>query len=43
MLLADLHAVPPAPVPEGSVAGWLLLAILVVAVVTAGMFLSARR
>jgi hypothetical protein len=43
MLLADLHAVPPAAVPEGSVVGWLLLAILVVAVVTAGMFLSARR
>jgi hypothetical protein len=43
MLLADLHAVPPASVPEGSVVGWLLLAILVVAVVTAGMFLSARR
>ncbi|HST13311.1 MAG TPA: hypothetical protein VLJ44_00505 [Gaiellaceae bacterium] len=43
MLLADLHAVAPAPVPEGSVAGWLLLAIVGAAVVAAGMFLSARR
>jgi len=43
VLLADLHAVAPAPVPGGSVTGWLLLAIVVVAIVTAGMFLSARR
>jgi hypothetical protein len=43
VLLADLHAVAPAPVPGGSVAGWLLLAIVVAGVVTAGMFLSARR
>jgi len=43
VLLADLHAVPPAPVPEGSVAGWLLLAILVAAVVAASVFLTVRR
>ena len=43
MLLADLHAVAPAPIPEGSIVGWLLFAIIVAAVVTAGMFLSARR
>ena len=43
MLLADLHAVAPAPVPEGSVAGWLLLAVVLAAVVAAGVFMTARR
>jgi hypothetical protein len=43
MLLADLHAVAPAPAPEGSVLGWLLLGVVLVAIVTAGVFLTARR
>jgi hypothetical protein len=43
VLLADLHAVPPAPVPGGSVAGWLLLAVVLAALVAAGVFLTARR
>jgi hypothetical protein len=43
VLLADLHAVAPAPVSEGSVLGWLLLGVVLVAVVTAGVFLTARR
>jgi hypothetical protein len=43
VLVADLHAVAPAPVPGGSVAGWLLLAIVLGAVVAAGVFLTARR
>jgi hypothetical protein len=43
VLLADLHAVAPAPIPEGSVAGWLVLAIVVAGVVAASVFLTARR
>jgi hypothetical protein len=43
VLLADLHAVAPAPIPEGSVTGWLLLAVVLAAIVTAGMYLTARR
>jgi hypothetical protein len=43
VLFADLHAVAPAPVPEGSVVGWLLLAVVLAALVAAGVFLTARR
>ena len=43
MLLADLHAVAPAQVPETSVIGWLLLGVVLAAIVTAGVFLTARR
>ena len=43
MPLADLHAVAPAPIPEGSVVGWLLLAVVLAALVAAGVFLTARR
>ena len=43
MLLADLHAVPPANTPGGSVVGWILLAVVLSVVVAAGMFLTARR
>jgi hypothetical protein len=43
VLLADLHAVAPASVPEGSFLGWLLLAVVLAAMVAAGVFLTARR
>jgi hypothetical protein len=43
VVLADFHAVPPAPVPDGSVEGWLLLAVILGALVAAGVFLTARR
>jgi hypothetical protein len=43
VLLADLHAVAPAPVPHGSVTGWLAVAVLLAAVVAAGVVLTARR
>jgi hypothetical protein len=43
VLIADLHASAPAPIPGGSVVAWLLLAIVIAAVAAAGMFLSARR
>jgi hypothetical protein len=43
VLLADLHAVAPAPVPEGSVLAWLVLGIVLAAIAAAGVFLTARR
>ncbi|HET7449417.1 MAG TPA: hypothetical protein VFJ78_02370 [Gaiellaceae bacterium] len=43
MLLADLHAVAPAPIPDGSIAGWLLATVVLAAIVAAGVFLTARR
>ena len=43
MLVADLHAVPPATIPGGSIVGWVLLAIVLAVLVAGGMFLTARR
>jgi hypothetical protein len=43
VLPADLHAVPPANTPGGSVAGWILLAVVLAVIVAGGMFLTARR
>lgn len=43
MPIADLHAVPPANPPGGSIAGWILLAIVLALLVAGGMFLTARR
>jgi hypothetical protein len=43
MTLADIHPVPPADVPDGSLLGWLLLALVLAVVVTAGVFLTSRR
>ena len=44
MHVGDIHPVPPAHVPDGSVLGWLLLLAFVLAVVVAaGVFLTSRR
>jgi hypothetical protein len=43
MFLADLHAVAPAHVPQGSILGWILFAVVLAMVVTGGMFLTTRR
>jgi hypothetical protein len=43
VLLADLHAVPPADTPGGSIAGWIVLAAVLGLIVAGGMFLTARR
>jgi hypothetical protein len=43
VILADLHAVPPANTPGGSIAGWIFLAIVLAVVVAGGMFLTVRR
>ena len=43
MRLADIHPVPPAEIPDGSLVGWLLLALVLAVVVAAGVFLTSRR
>ena len=43
MLIADLHAVPPAPIPGGSIAGWIQFAILLAVIVAGSVFLTVRR
>jgi hypothetical protein len=43
MLLATLHPVPPAPVPDGSITGWIWLTIVLALVVAGGVVLTSRR
>jgi hypothetical protein len=43
VFLADLHAVAPLHVSQGSILGWILFALVLAIVVAGGMFLTARR
>ena len=43
MLIADLHAVPPANPAGDSIVGWILLAVVLAVIVAGSMFLTARR
>jgi hypothetical protein len=43
VFIADLHAVAPAPIPGGSIAGWIQLAIVLALIVAGSVFLTARR
>ena len=43
MPIAELRPVPPAVVPNGSLAGWVVLAVLLAIVVTGGLVLTSRR
>jgi len=43
MWLADVYPVPPAPVPDGSMLGWVVLAVVLACVVAGGVFLASRR
>jgi hypothetical protein len=43
MILAGLHPVAPAPIPHGSIAGWVVLAIVLAIVVASGVVLTSRR
>jgi hypothetical protein len=43
MLLWDIHPVPPAEVPDGSLLGWVVLAIVLAVIVAGGVFLTSRR
>ncbi|HEX4527592.1 MAG TPA: hypothetical protein VH108_12725 [Gaiellaceae bacterium] len=42
-LLANLRPLPQAPVPSGSVAGWIWLSILLALIVAGGVVLTSRR
>ena len=43
MPFAEIHPVPPAVTPDGSLAGWILLAVLLALVVAGGLVLASRR
>ena len=45
MVLLDsiIHPVAPAPVPDGSLSGWIWLGIVLALVLAGGMVLSSRR
>jgi hypothetical protein len=43
MILAGLHPVAPAPVPHGSMSGWVVLAIVLAVIVASGVVLTSRR
>ncbi len=43
LLLATLHPLPPAEVPNGSIAGWIWLTVILAVIVAGGVFFSARR
>jgi hypothetical protein len=42
-LLANLYPLPQAPTPDGSVAGWIWLTVVLALVVAGGMILTSRR
>jgi hypothetical protein len=42
-LLADLHPAPPAPLPDGSLVGWVWLMIVVAVLVAGAVVLGSRR
>jgi hypothetical protein len=41
--VVELHAVPPAVTPDGSLAGWVVLAVLLAVVVAGGLVIASRR
>jgi hypothetical protein len=41
--LADLHASPPAIVPDGSIESWVWLAVVLAIVVASGLVIASRR
>jgi hypothetical protein len=42
-LLADLHPAAPAHPPSTSMAGWVVLAVVLAVIVASGMILGSRR
>jgi len=43
LLAAALHPLPPAPVPDGSIGGWIWLTLGLALVVLGGFVLASRR
>jgi hypothetical protein len=42
-VLADIHAVPPATAPDGSLGAWLWLIVALALLVAGGLVLASRR
>ncbi len=42
-VLADIHAVAPAPPPDGSLEGWIWLIVALAVVVVGGVVLASRH
>ena len=42
-LLANLRPLPQAPTPDGSIAGWIWLTVVLAVIVAGGMILTSRR
>ncbi|MGZ4339148.1 MAG: hypothetical protein ACXVQ3_03740 [Gaiellaceae bacterium] len=43
MLFFEIHPVAPAATPGGSIAGWVVLCVVLAVVVASGVFLTSRR
>lgn len=43
LLLETLHPAPPAPLPDGSLDGWIWLTVVLAVVVLGGIVLTSRR
>ena len=42
-LLANVYPLPSAPMPNGSIAGWIWLTVVLAVVVACGVVLTSRR
>jgi hypothetical protein len=42
-LLAELHPAAPAQPPSASIAGWVVLAVVLAVIVASGVILTSRR
>ena len=42
-LLAHIYPVPQAPMPDGSIAGWIWLTVVLAVIVACGVVLTSRR
>jgi hypothetical protein len=40
---AGLRPVAPAPIPHGSISGWVVLAVVLAVIVASGVVLASRR
>jgi len=43
LLFATLYPLPQAPAPDGSIAGWIWLTIVLAVIVAGGVVLTSRR
>jgi hypothetical protein len=43
VIVAGIHPLPPAPSPDGSLAGWIWLIVALLVVVVGGVVLASRH